>query len=464
MRTDLRDRLADLAEHTPPGSPPADLWDRGVRRHRVAQVGRVVVAAVLVSLIGLGGWTWQSTRPVEPADTHGSPHLPDRFFYNVSPWTHAFDGPPGPLVTVFPHLKETVRHTSNGIIGVSASSTSYGFLDLPQNAVVSPSTAASLALSPDGRRLAFWFSGTPRRSPNTTLLDGETVTGVAVYDTVSGQVRESSIPTSHGLDPRTLIWADDSTLVFSYGQIVTGDGSQNSTTSRFGGAAAWDVSGAQQPPLDARALSPGLGVGVTRATAGELVMPGRHRRTWVVVDPTDRAAAHRFRTGRGSDVLVLSPDHTHAIGVIGRDQETGPLAVLSVPDGASAPEAPMHKLPLGHRWFRPLAWLDDEHVAVLEKVLVNDPVHGPHVSGRIDLVDLKTGSARPVVAEFGDSGSYDSDGWIATGLLQAPSVRAVPPPSPPNLRAWTVGLAVVGAIALLVVGLYLWGATRGRRA
>jgi RNA polymerase sigma-70 factor (sigma-E family) len=59
MASDLRERLADLASHTSPGSPPEDLWNRGVRRHRATWAGRVVVAEDLLqqSLVrAVGAW------------------------------------------------------------------------------------------------------------------------------------------------------------------------------------------------------------------------------------------------------------------------------------------------------------------------------------------------------------------------------------------------------------------------
>src|SRR4051812_47835292 len=97
MATELHDRLTDLAGLTPVASPPVDLWRRGVRRRRAAVAGRVAMAVLLVALVGLGGWTWHAARPVVPADSHGSPHLPDHF-YTPSPWLPSFDGPPGQLV------------------------------------------------------------------------------------------------------------------------------------------------------------------------------------------------------------------------------------------------------------------------------------------------------------------------------------------------------------------------------
>lgn len=161
MANELRDRLGDLATHTLPASPPADLWSRGVRRRRARRAIQIAVAAVLVLLVGVGGWTRHQTQPIEPADTHGSAHLPDRFFYQPSPWTASFDGPPGPLVTVIPAERKTMFHSHDGLVGVTASSGTYGFLDVPGDAALSPSLQNQFALSPDGRRLAFWTTGLP---------------------------------------------------------------------------------------------------------------------------------------------------------------------------------------------------------------------------------------------------------------------------------------------------------------
>lgn len=463
MSADLHERLVDLATHQPPASPPADLWARGVRRRRVVAAGRVAVAIVLACLVGLGGWTWHQSRPIQPADTHGAGRLPDQFFHNLSPWTPAFNGPPGPLVAVFPNQRETLWHSTTGIIGVTASSSTYGFVGLPDDAVTTLANSnVSMALSPNGRSLAFWVSGTPEGTPNTEL-EGVTVTGVATYDTVTGRLRESRIPTRHGVDPTTLLWTDDSTLVLSYYQALGDDGSANAGAARFGAAATWDVTDARPTPVTDHTFAAELDSGFTRATSGRVILQALHPRRWMTGDPSDPGSVTTLRTDRKADLLVLSPDHRRAVGVLTGGGEDGPLAVTRVPR-RSGGTTTLRPLPFGERWVRPLAWLDDDHVAVSRKVLVHDPVNGDYVGSRVDSVDLRTGSTHPLLSGVGFSGSSDADPWIAEDFLGAPGVQAERPPSPLDLRAWTIGLSLAAGLVLLVGASILWKASRVRRA
>jgi hypothetical protein len=206
--------------------------------------------------------------------------------------------------------------------------------------------------------------------------------------------------------------------------------------------------------------------GSTRATRGRVIMPeGQgHARSWVTLDPRRPGSARTFRTDGASDVLVLSPDHRRAIGVITQPHaNTGPLGVVRVPSGRDPrTEAQLRRLPLGHGWIRPLAWVDHDHVAVVKRIIVQDPAGGRHVAGRVELVDLRTGASRTLVAEYGANGTNGSDPWVASDYFGAPSMHAVHPAEPRNLRVVVGDLGGAGLAAVLL--LVVWGVGRARRA
>ena len=83
MATELRDRLTDLAAQTPHSVPAADLWQRGVRRRRLDQVGSAALVAVLVLLLGAGGLAVRTDRSrIEPVAPQG------RASVNADPRSH----------------------------------------------------------------------------------------------------------------------------------------------------------------------------------------------------------------------------------------------------------------------------------------------------------------------------------------------------------------------------------------
>lgn len=67
----------------------------------------------------------------------------------------------------------------------------YRWLDLPG---MSGEYPADVALSPDGRRLAYFLAGEPE-----SAFRQSDVVGYAVYDTVTGEVARHQVPTEHGL-------------------------------------------------------------------------------------------------------------------------------------------------------------------------------------------------------------------------------------------------------------------------
>src|SRR4051812_30743829 len=236
MASELRDRLTDLADHTRSAAPPPDLWTRGVRRRRAGQAATSVLVAALVLVLGGGAWSWRaSQQAVTPVAPQGTPHLPDRI-YEPSPWLHGFAAPPGQLVALWHAERKSLLHTTDGLVGVTASTAEYGFLDLP-------GALEGAVLSPDGRRIAYWAAG-PTTGDPSTVADGRAIGSLVVYDTSTGQVTRHSIATVHGLVPEELIWTGAASLYVDYFQHVAGDNapSERRSLSRRETSGVWDAS------------------------------------------------------------------------------------------------------------------------------------------------------------------------------------------------------------------------------
>jgi hypothetical protein len=457
MTTELHERLAGLASVTPATSPPPDLWPRGVRRRRVVAAGRTAVVAVLVLMVGLGGWAWHQTRPVEPADTHGTPHLPDGV-YTPSTWLPSFDGPPGALVAVGVAERKTLFHTRPAVYGVTASTGAYGFVSLPGDAVVqTPSgDADGPSLSPDGTRIAYWLTGTPQGTPNTKLV-GVTVTGVGVYDTATGRTWTVRVPTPHGLEPSTLQWLDGDRLVLGIEQASFGDANEEACCAgRWQQLATWGV-GERSVDLMPRALPRFIEASGTSTRAGVVVFasgPLVHE-----INPV-KSADRTVGIPRGTERAVLSPDRRHLAYVTeyGGGSRPPVLQVGEVMDrdGGRAPLTGVRTVVDHHRFVNVVAFVDANHVAVVARIAESDGVSYELVS-----VDIRSGAVTSLVQRArGEHGADPGGLSLATGLLSAPRAAAAEPGRPWDLR-WAAGII---ALCLVGCGLVTWGATRGRRA
>jgi hypothetical protein len=461
MTTDLHDRLADLAGHLAPASAPPDLWDRGGRRRRGVAAGRVAGAVVLAALVGIGGLTWQQSRPVQPADTHGSPQVPDRFFV-PSPWLGAFDGPPGALVAIGTAERQTLLHTRSGIFGVSASTGEYGFLDLPSYAVTRADLNETRApiLSPDGRRIATWATGTPSGSPNTHLVDGMTITGVAVYDATTGRTVRTSIPTEHGLSPSALQWVDDQTLAIGIDQASFGDANENSCcVGHWQGLAVWHVGDPSQPTQLSSDLPLFIEDNTTSAGDGRVVYSDSRRQVHVI-DPLPPGVDRRLSLPRATERTVLSADNQRLAFVSqapSRDATyaSGVLYVGDVPPGTGSDRVRAAPVPGANHFERVVAWADRTHVVVLSKAVVDH-----QMTYGLDSVDVGSGEQRTLISPANGEGVLPPTAVsLAADLLSAPSSHASAPPRPWSHR--TVAIDVL--IGLVILGLLLWG-TRVSRA
>jgi hypothetical protein len=454
MSSDLQDQLADLATLAPPATPPTDLWDRGVRRHRLDRAASAGVVVVTVLLVALGGWTWHGSRTVAPADTHGSPHLPDRF-YEPSPWLGAFAGPPGQLIATGVAEHKTLLQTRHAVFGVTASSGRYGFVELPSYAVTDSERVETNAptLSPDGHSIAFWTAGTPSGAPNTKLV-GVTVTGVGVYDTTTGQVRRTSIATVHGLEPSTLEWLDDGTLVIGISQASFADANPESCCSgHWQGLATWQVDGSAGVTMLPQSLPSFIEASSTSAAHDLILFSGGHK-TLHEIDPQPAVEDRKITLADTTQYAVLSPNRGRIAYVSGRGTRSARLLVARIPAGNAGVIA-SHRVPSTRPFERPVAWMDDRHVAVVSRIVI-----AHQVNFRLDRVDVRSGEVRTLISpSTGDGADSPLGVSLATDLLTAPATDASPPPRPWNLR-WVFGLSISGLVCLV---LFVWGA-RGRRA
>lgn len=440
----LQERMADLADDVVDVVPPGDLW--AAERHRMVVVRRstLLVAAVTLALVGLLlGGAWRAAQPPPPAAPRGEVGLPDRLF-TPSPWLPtAQGGELGRLVALVSAEQGTWWRGRPGVVGVSALTGEYAFLDLPNMA------DEPVALAPDGRHVAFWTVGTPSGSP--TVDPSGPITGLSVYDAATGAVQHVEVPTEHGLEVgEGMFFADANTLVISLGQILggVGDPDMHQSSSRSMPTLVWRLGAAAPTPeewdqrVDAMVPFVAARDGVVWAD-GRLVRAG--------TPPAVRAA----RIGPGlvashqTPVVALGPDarriaRVGGAGLSGRSPNR--VTVWSVREGSDACCTRGVVVPGSRGTFGVVSWLDDEHLAVMQGPLTDG---GYQVT--LNSLDRATGEAALLV-ELDGPPSGDLLAWqFAADLLTAPSVTGQKPPEPwdPRLVAAGVGCLLVAAVVAL---------------
>lgn len=446
---DLRDRLVELTDEVADVRPPIGLWDREVRRRARARRDTVVVTLVAaLAITGLLLGDWHAARQLAPTSPSGRISMPDRFF-DPSPWLPGTGaaGELGPLIGVGRAERGSWWHRSPGVVGVSAETGEYRFLDLPDLG------SAGVALAPDGRHVAFWTTGAPSDTPPA---EGEAITGFALYDTSTGKVREADIPTRHGVDAGELFFVDDATVVATFDQRLAGyDGSEMmQSTSRGAPPLMWRLADEGPAELDI--------AGLTGATQRPAVRAGRFWSSWwpdhgsVLVDLTgDDPRVRRLRgapsaegiSGRGAEGALSADGRLLAVALPSGSPNRVGVWDLSPRPGCCGPR---RVLAGSDFTFDSVSWLNDDRLLVLQ--WLSDPAlpNGEYRQVLASL-DVRTG-AREIVARFPADGQFGGEWVWALDLLDAPSAPGQEPPRPWDPRVTTGLVVVVLAGAALVIG------------
>ena len=220
MTDRLRGVLAEIAETAPVVHVPDDTFRRARRERRRSQA-YAALAAVVVLLAGAG--IVQVHRSSTPVASTRSVALPDHIYAvperllgqrEDGSWS-------GPVESDLAIGRGVVayRPETGPAVVVTATDDRYHLLDLPGflgNALFTSGAGAGLALSPDGRSLAYAYGDGP------TADGSPSSSGVRVADLVTGHVRTVEIPTdAQGTLVRQIVWSPDSQWLAWYGQTAT---------------------------------------------------------------------------------------------------------------------------------------------------------------------------------------------------------------------------------------------------
>lgn len=453
----LLDQLAALADDRPaPPPPPGLLWERGRRWQRARRRGTTLLLVTAAALaLGLAGLSWERSRPPVAATPYGvAVGLPDRVHDDVSPWLPS--GTPGsPLIAVRQADRGGWRGTEQAVVGISATTGEYLFLELPQDA------GQGFALSPDGRHVAYWLTGTPSDDPHTAGGQQATVTGLAVLDATTGEVARHDVPTRHGLAPEGLLWADGETLLAGYLHHQGGDppgglgedpeADLAAMTSADEESLIWRL-GSDAAPLPMPARPRWSVVGSFTEAAGDLLLIADGRPLLLDLR-SGRSSRFGLRSSSGSTGSAGSSAALREDGVYA--QVGGPGLVSRSPNkvttariGLEGGPRDVQVVPGTGRTYQVLGWRDDETLVVVRGEGGQWPAAD---SVRMEAVDVRTGESDVLVR-------YDAQtdlGWTWAGaLLDADPVPGREPPRPLDPRVLWGGL--LGIAVLTIAALWGW--------
>jgi hypothetical protein len=287
MTTDLREELAALAE-TQPFSPDPSAWDRGRRARRRARVVRAGAGLAVVALVvGVGAIAVRPDAVAPAGDVRGGA-LPSRV-----------PEPDGPVLTYLAIGAASVAYVDTNAMPVLVDAMTgeahhVSLPDFPDPAVFERTAelrrGAWLALSPDGRRLAYPTTSVFEREPGEYSF---TTSWYRVVDLTTGESDLVDIP-PYGSTPIDMSWTADgriAVVAFDKGRINK-----------------------PVPDLIRWVIDPATGDASTAPLAG-VVAPGGGISALLPEDD-DLVDAVRFETATGTDPASLLPPDRYPEGAV----------------------------------------------------------------------------------------------------------------------------------------------------
>ncbi len=392
MSSDLREELSALAE-TQSFSPDPSAWDRGRRVRRRARVVRGAAAVSAVALLAGVGAIAVRPDAVGPAGTAGP----------AAAIPSVIHEPDGPVLTDLAIGRASVAYVegSSGMpVLVDAATGTASYVELPS--FPEPSdieltadlvTGPLLALSPDGRRVAY---------AATVAADGPDgqpsflTPWYIVFDLTTGEFEFVDVPLGTGT-PRAISWTTDGQLAVDvYGQQTERD---------------------QPPPTEARTIDATTGESARSALTGVVSPSGLMSATYPDNDDPVQAVPFEIADGdvTGQDLPTdLYPDGA-VVAPVG--WATDNLLVAHVEDDLvllTSPDRPKS----GWTW----------------QVLVADLPESSGVTVAVDLIPDLTGDPDQELTHDFSAGPAGEPGWVSWAYGAA-SVLAV-----------VLGLAFIGSM------------------
>lgn len=440
----LTDLLEELAREAPTGgAPPGQLWRRGRRMARTRRVGTVAIAAAAcLLLIALGAVTWQQ-RAVEPpvTDTETKTYVPARI-YRPSPYLPGTDdqGPPGVLIATMQTERKGWADRGFGLVGVSATTGDYRFLDLPD---AHPEYLGDAALSPDGRHVAYWITGSvpdplperPKVPSSSAFSDLPPIVGYAVYDTVTGEVERQVQRTQHGIGGQAFVWFDPEHLGVAYGQM------RDCCSVAPSPSHVYDLASGTADALSVDIAMTSTNGHGTLIDGSDDTEQRSGTSTLIGTDGSTTSVRTRISDAprvSGSMFTVLSPDATKVAFLTG-SSAPDTVELVDIDDGNTR-TIDIQSLGI-------VAWLDATHLAAYAE--------RPDDEAHLDLlsVDVRDGSTTTFVRNADEA-------RFAINLLDSP-VRDQPAPPEP-WSPWRITGTAAAIVAGAAIAILAWRRRAGR--